>query len=235
MRFERGVSFTKELSIFIDESGDFGPLEPHSPYYLFTLVLHDQSEALAPHISRLEAALVNSGLKNSHCFHIGPLVRKESDYEYFDIRERRQLLNKLVAFVRNVDIRYKTCIVEKKQTPDAVALTMVLSRLLSRFLMDNLQFFQEVERVVVYYDNGQVELTRLLASVFSVIFPHVEFRRVFPAQYRLFQVADLLCTMELIAIKAEHHALSKSELAFFGNVHDFKKNYLTPLRRKRME
>ena len=32
----------RELSIFVDESGDFGPYETHAPFYLFTLVFHDQ-------------------------------------------------------------------------------------------------------------------------------------------------------------------------------------------------
>ncbi len=32
-----------ELSVFIDESGDFGPYEHHAPYYIITLVFHDQS------------------------------------------------------------------------------------------------------------------------------------------------------------------------------------------------
>lgn len=32
----------KELSVFIDESGDFGAYEPHSPYYIITMVFHDQ-------------------------------------------------------------------------------------------------------------------------------------------------------------------------------------------------
>lgn len=30
------------LSIFIDESGDIGEYEPHSPYYIMTLILHNQ-------------------------------------------------------------------------------------------------------------------------------------------------------------------------------------------------
>ncbi len=30
------------LSIFIDESGDFGPYNPAAPYYLVAMILHDQ-------------------------------------------------------------------------------------------------------------------------------------------------------------------------------------------------
>lgn len=30
-----------DLSVFIDESDDFGAYEKHAPYYLITLVFHD--------------------------------------------------------------------------------------------------------------------------------------------------------------------------------------------------
>ncbi len=33
---------SKKLSIFIDESGDFGPLKLHAPYYLITMILAQQ-------------------------------------------------------------------------------------------------------------------------------------------------------------------------------------------------
>ena len=151
------------------------------------------------------------------------------------IPERRRLLNKLVAFARRIDIRYKSCIVEKKQHPDSISLTVALTKQLSRFLSDNLSYFHDFNRIVVYYDNGQVELNRILATVFAIVLPHAEFKRVLPAQYRLFQVADLLCTMELITLKNERHILSKSEIGFFGNQRDLKKNYLSPLARLRID
>jgi len=34
----------KELSIFIDESGDFGDYSPVSPYYIIFMVIHDQAK-----------------------------------------------------------------------------------------------------------------------------------------------------------------------------------------------
>ena len=33
--------YLKELSIFIDESGDFGEYCFHSPYYIITMVFHN--------------------------------------------------------------------------------------------------------------------------------------------------------------------------------------------------
>ena len=32
----------KELSVFVDESGDFGQYDYHSPYYILSFVFHDQ-------------------------------------------------------------------------------------------------------------------------------------------------------------------------------------------------
>ena len=63
----------------------------------------------------------------------------------------------------------------------------------------------------------------------------MEFRKAYPADYRLFQVADLFCTLELIARKRVANTLSKSEQLFFGSARDLKKNYLRPMERLRYQ
>lgn len=47
----------RELSIFIDESGDFGPFEKHSPFYVLSLVFHDQSDDIGGHLHKIHEAL----------------------------------------------------------------------------------------------------------------------------------------------------------------------------------
>lgn len=84
------------------------------------------------------------------------------------------------------------------------------------------------------YDNGQVEVTRILSSVFNALLENVEFRKVIPADYRLFQVADLICTLKLTELKMENHLLSKSEIYFFNDERTLKKNYLKPLSKKEL-
>ena len=42
----------KELSIFIDESGDFGDYQEHAPYYIITMVFHDQSFSIEDAIAK---------------------------------------------------------------------------------------------------------------------------------------------------------------------------------------
>ena len=52
----------KELSVFIDESGDFGELTERPPYYLVTLVFHDQSIDITEEIRKLEEAVRLTGM-----------------------------------------------------------------------------------------------------------------------------------------------------------------------------
>ena len=47
----------KELSVFIDESGDFGEYSPHSPYYIITMVFHNQDASINEALDHLEQEL----------------------------------------------------------------------------------------------------------------------------------------------------------------------------------
>lgn len=97
-----------------------------------------------------------------------------------------------------------------------------------------MDFFCSFDVVKIYYDNGQVGVTRVLSSVFNALLENVEFRKVIPSQYRLFQVADLICTLKLTELKFENHTLSKSEKTFFGDERTLKKNYLKPIKKKEL-
>ena len=105
---------------------------------------------------------------------------------------------------------------------------------LSNAIQQNEKLWNQFQQVTIYYDNGQIELTKILTSVFHLLYTHIDFRKVKPIDYKLFQIADLICTLELLAEKAENHSFSNSEKNFFGNVRDFKKNYLKPIRQKRL-
>ena len=221
-----------ELSIFVDESGDFGTYETHAPFYLFTLVFHNQKHSIKSQIEHLEQHLTGLGFDKNHCFHAGPIIRREADYQNLSISERRRCLNRILTFATSTNISYATISVEKKHISDAIGLTVALSRRLHTFIQNEYDFFMQFDRIVVYYDNGQTELNKLLASIFTVTLPQAEFRKVIPADYRLFQVADLFCTLELVQLKYENHIMSKSEEVFFGSMRDMRKNYLKPMLKK---
>ena len=60
-------------------------------------------------------------------------------------------------------------------------------------------------------------------------------QNVRPDKYRLFQVADLVSSISLIAQKLQSGiGLTKSEEKFFGGVRNFKRNVLKPILRKKI-
>ena len=223
----------KELSIFVDESGDLGEYDYRAPYYIISMVLHDQDYDMNRELVILEESLANMGWSD-HCVHAGPIIRSEEEYKGHSLNDRQRILKRMMSFMRHLDIRFKSIIIEKKHIYDSIEATGKLSKQLAAFIRKNMEFFYSYDIVKIYYDNGQVEVTRILSSVFNALLENVEFRKVTPADYRLFQVADLICTLKLVELKAEVHALSKSEKFFFGDERTLKKNYLKPLRNKEM-
>lgn len=223
----------KELSVFIDESGDFGPYENHAPFYLITLVFHDQSKDISEQISHLHRHVSEQGFPETHAIHTAPLVRREQDYSSLNMADRRKLFRHLFAFVRLCDISYKTFIFKKKEFDDHDAMVSKMSREIGSYVRENLPSFQAFDRIVVYYDNGQKEITNIINAVFNVLL-EAEVRKVTPSGYSLFQAADMFCTLELARAKAEQGGLSRSEDEFFRGWRNLKKNYLAPIEKKRL-
>ncbi len=223
----------KELSIFVDESGDFGEFDSHAPFYILSLVLHDQKVDIKDDLALLESEMRNIGWPD-HCIHAGPIIRAEYEYKECSLHERQQIIRRLMTFTRKLDIRYKSIYVEKKKGLDEIELTGKLSRQLADLVRQNTNFFTEYDIVKVYYDNGQTQVTKILVSVFTTLLNNVKFIKVIPSDYRLFQVADLICTLKLTELKLERHILSKSEQYFFQDDRTFRKNYLKPLDKKQL-
>lgn len=222
-----------ELSIFIDESGDFGPYEKHAPFYLIALVFHNQDHDIENRITHLRKHVEEAGFPAEHAIHTAPLIRREKDYSSLGMTERRKLFRSLFNFMRLCDIRYKTFMFKKKEFADHDRLVSRISRDIGLFVRDNLNFFQSFDKLIVYYDNGQKEITNIINTIFNV-FLEADVRKVEPSGYCLFQAADMLCTLRLISEKADTVGLSKSELEFFHSVRELRKNYLKPVRQKRL-
>lgn len=228
----------RELSIFIDESGDFGPYEPHAPYYVLSLVFHDQSEDIGGHLDRIHDALLDRGLAADHAIHTGPLIRREKDYTWMGMADRRSLFRVLVEFVRHCTITHRSFVFSKRDHRDSDALVTAMSRELGAFVRDNHAFFAGWDRIVVYYDNGQKEITNVVNSVFNALLTSAEVRKVSPADYSLFQAADLCCTLSLLETKIGAGGLSSSERDFFstdkyGAERSLRRGYLRTMERKR--
>ena len=224
-----------KINIYIDESGVFGPYQFHSQYYIVTLVIHNPTDNISENIKYLNLKLDNENLNNL-TIHTGPLIRREYDYDRFTLLERKRIFNILYNFIRTIDIKYHTILIEKKQLTSDIDLASRISKKLSKFLKENVQFFLNHESIVVYYDKGQKELNNVIVSVFNSVLSNVEFEKEKKSQVdqKLFQTADMLCTLELLAEKIRRKSLTKSELAFFSSGKKIYKSYLRAIEHKKL-
>ena len=126
----------KELSIFVDESGDFGEYDYHAPYYIISLVIHDQKNDILNDLKFLDRELANIGWKN-HCVHAGPIIRSEEEYRGYNLLDRQKIIKTMMAFIRHVDIQFKSIYIEKKHIEDSVQATGKLSKQLATVIREN--------------------------------------------------------------------------------------------------
>lgn len=223
----------KELSVFIDESGDFGEIKKLPSYYLVTFVLHNQNNSIEEQVIKLEEGIRRSGV-NVEYIHTGPVIRREEIFARYSIDERRKLLYKMLNFVNECPISYLTVIVDRKEATDKISLSGKLARAINKVMCRHIEFFLDFDKIIVYYDNGQVELSSILNAVFSIQFINVEFRKAEPQKYRLLQAADFICSMELLKIKRNEKRLSKSEEHFFYKPQELKKTFLKSVEKKKL-
>ena len=221
-----------ELSIFIDESGHFD--SARAGYYVLSLVLHEQRHGIADEVAKLETSLSSLGFEG-HVVHSGAAIRGEEGYRGMDIAVRKAIFTRFDGFARRVNITYQHFVFRKKEFEDALKLEGALARQLGLFLRENPDYFLSFDKVIAYYDNGQTQVTRTLNSVFNAFFFDVDFRNVKPKDYRLFQAADLFCTLKLLRAKVEDNALSRSDLYFFRSKQTLQKDYLRKILKKRFK
>ncbi|MBO7453471.1 MAG: DUF3800 domain-containing protein [Clostridiales bacterium] len=222
----------KELSIFVDESGDFGAYAQHSPYYIVTMIFHDQDNDISANIAKLNDEMRNLGYKHDFAIHTEPLIRKEEIYHDTPPNERRAVFSKLFFFTLRSNILYKSFIFEKKEFIDTLQLEAGMVKEISFFLRSNLVYFQGFDNVILYYDNGQRQLTRILNAVLATELVEYSVRKVLPKEYKLFQAADLICTLALLNAKCQHGELTRSEEIIFHSKRELYRQFIRPIKKK---
>ena len=224
----------KDISVFVDESGSFDSSSIPSRYYVVCFLFHDQSVEIVNEQERLSNELAELGLTPDHCVHARPLIRRERQYSKMSMTERRIIFSRMLAFARRINIKYKCFCVDKKFITQTEAIHDDLLQQMIRFLINNIRDLNSYDRLKIYYDNGQSQIKDLLKEAFALLSSKTEFvPEVTPYKYRLFQTADLLCTLELTRIKLDREGrISESEKNFFISIQNLKKHYLKPLSRK---
>lgn len=222
------------LSIFVDESGRFQFPDVASPYYIVSLVLHDQRNSIDGLVTELERHFSEMRLSNV-CFHAGPLIRQKNAFAIMDWSFRVKIFRRMLAFAHKLDFNYHCLVVEKRFVDSKEQLIKRLEQDLATFFDNLAATHPDYNRIKVYYDCGQTPVTNILLSALK---PRaglaVEFAQaVTPERYKLFQLADMVATLKLVELKLSHgEPMTRSEFKFFGGPRNFKNSYLRVVKPK---
>ncbi len=140
------------LSIFVDESGDFG--NSRTGYYVIGLVMHEQHHSLEPHLQTLSQRLREIGLAD-HTVHSGAAIRGEAEYRDMPVTTRKAAFSRMHAFIRQAPIHHHAIALRRRENPERLELEGALARQLGEFLRTRSAYFRAFDEVIVYYDNGQ--------------------------------------------------------------------------------
>lgn len=142
----------KELSVFIDESGDFGEINERPAYYLVTFVFHNQDNGIEEQVSKLEESVRSSGFDVEY-IHIGPVIRREEVFARYSIDERRKLLYKMLNFVNRCPVSYLTVSVDRREATNKIALSGKLAKAINRALSEHIEFFSDFDKISISRKN----------------------------------------------------------------------------------
>lgn len=216
----------KKLSIFVDESGRFQHPDSDSRFYIIGMVFHDQESDISDAVSDLDRSLESLGMDpEAFVFHAGPLVRREKGYEFLSRHLRGKIYNRMLTFARRIDFKWHSLWVDKKYINSTLQIVAQLQEQLGTFIESHEQLFDGVGKVKIYYDYGQSPVTKILQKSFLGVGGKVEFAvDVQPRRYKLFQLADLICTLNLESLKIRFgERLTDSEYKFFGGRSAFRR------------
>ena len=113
------------------------------------MIFHNQETDISNNINFLNNYLKQIGYGEQQAIHTEPLIRREKPYQYFQPNERRAIFSKLYYFTLNCNIKYKSFVFRKIEYQNKFKLEARITKELSRFLRDNLCYFQEYEKVIL--------------------------------------------------------------------------------------
>ena len=202
---------TKQLDIYIDESGNFDSYSKHNLIYSVAFVMVDLTDK---EMNDKQVAIFESKLSNivggDHFVHVGNLVRGEKPYEETLLKERQDLFYILFLLAKYSKFKVACSIAEKKEinneiyegiTDSVIATVKGLGNYLSKF-----------DKVIVHYDNGQDFLKGALLTAFRMFSKKVVIVKTLQQENAYMQVADLFSYFELIKYKIQKAGLANTRL-----------------------
>lgn len=215
------VNPRKALSIFIDETGEFGFSRNSAKFYGISLVIHDQSKNINEQINSLNSRYALLGF--SKMVHMGDLMGGCEDYAGMEIEERKKIFMLLYRFAMGVPASYHSFFFDKKYHNTTESLGGVIENKILDFIVGNFKYLLSFDDIIVYYDGGQKELSKVIDRTFGKLSGYTRKSKFDHTEKRLFQVADMLTYVDKLVYKYKKHIkFSNTEKKFFS-LSDIKK------------
>lgn len=205
----RSGDLMSEISVFVDESSDQGG---QSKYYLLALVFNNQKSDISLELEKYRNGLAMRGL-DSLPFHASPIMNRHDDYKNMDFSVRKSYFSLFFLLLQHLPISYHTFAYKRSEVGAIDDMTARMRRDLTNLLFDKLEYFQSFDEMKIYYDDGQEMVAKALHSAIEYVISRqsVLYRKTNSADFVLAQAADMLCSLELAAIKFAHKEQSSTD------------------------
>lgn len=203
-----------------------------NPEYCLTMVFHNQDNDISSEINFLDTKLLSMNC-NVAFIHTTPLIRQDKPFENMLREERKSIFRVFARFAEQLPISYTTFTATKAFYQDGKQLEEAFERQIRNFIEDKLEYFQNFERITIYYDCGQAIISKILRDTFGKIFGNrIDFRTAYQKDHKLLQVADYICTLEQSKARWDNEKPTKSEKVFFLSRQKFMQNYYRKIVKK---
>ena len=188
-----------------------------------------------PSRGQYEQSLRDKGLPNAPLY-TTPLLYRKKGYEGMDEETRKRLLSSFRIFFRHLPIRHACLALDTKEFTSPDDVTVGMRRALVGFMFDHLEYLQGFDDIRVHYDDGQHSIARAIhgAAEYALSKNAVILKKASPADYRLGQAADYICTVELATLRYRDKRTTATDEKFFGSRSRFRRVRLKDVRAKRL-
>ena len=106
-----------------------------------------------------------------------------------------------MQFLNKSPYTYFFLIYDKSDFSTEEALLNRMRNDIRNFINSSMPSFSGFDDIIIYYDEGQKAIAKLLKTIFKSTFSaYAKFRHITQKDYRLAQAADFICTSDLLSI-----------------------------------
>lgn len=225
----------RTLSVYVDESGNFGDVRDSSRYCMVTLVFQDDI-AKNPLLDQEYAdGIFRQGADpESMVFHTAPLIRQEDQFSAMSRNMRGKLFYQMLSYVRKSDLCFHCFMIDTRFVASVNQIVETLKKGVCGFFGEHSNFFDVHTALRIYYDAGQKGVSRILEAIPETCPCEIVWQQgVRQENCRMLQVADFICTVKLIEHRLkEGLPFNLSEQKFFGSPRTFERNVLRKIKPK---